>query len=166
MLSKAEQEIVDSNKVLQFGAYLQAAYIDNCWLKKKILNGKYPERETLRYLERMNYYRIDFNECYLHSLPLEKLNPLKAEQEAWKLLSPKVKKHVDEFGDFIEEYSPQNADKERLLALVNADWSLLKKWNVISNSYKAKQQKWADIEIEKKEQVVKRLAQKLQSMSP
>jgi len=139
MLSDLELEIVKNHKEWEFGAYLQWAWMEYPNLRMEIAGNEYPEQERLRHLnKRMNGKRLDFDCCYFLSLPLAEANPLQVEQEAWKLLSPKVKQHVNEFGDYIEAYSPKAAKQEQLLAHVDVGWDLLQKWNVIGQSFGAK----------------------------
>ena len=115
-LTEQEQYIVDRSKVWYFGAFLQACWFQYPDLLKEIGAGDFPETETLQSLnEKMTDARIDFDFIYLIDLPEREINPLKTEQEAWKLLSPLIKKHEKKFGDYIENYSLQNVDQEQLL---------------------------------------------------
>ena len=166
MLSKLEQEVVDNHKEWSFGAYLQWAWLEYLPLQEEIQRGEYPEQDRLKFLvKRMDDKKFGFDICYLHSLPYDGVNPLRVEQEAWKLLSPNVKQHLDKFGTYIKGYSTQNVDSEQLLAHVNCGWDLLQQWNTISNSHKAKYEKdWS--KIPEREEATRKLIQELSSGSP
>lgn len=166
MLSELELEVVNKHKEWGFGAYLQWAWMEYPSLQREIQRGEYAEKDRLKYLvERMGDKKIRFDFCYLHSLPQEEVNPLQVEQEAWKLLSPKVKQHLDEFGNYIEGYSPQNVNQGQLLTHVDCGWNLLQQWNIISKSYKAKYgQAWD--KVAEREKATRQLIQELSSRSP
>lgn len=165
MLNELEQEIIKNHKRLQFGAYLQWTWFEYPELQEQISRREYPEQTKLIDTNKiMAQHKAMFDYCYFHSLPQAEVNPLQVEQDAWELLSPEIKQHLDEFENYIKGYSPQNVDKEQLLAYVNNSWVLMQKWNIISNSYKAKYEKRWDI-IEEKEQAARKLIQELQAVS-
>lgn len=144
MLAEREQDIVNRSKEWGFGAYLQWAWFEYPSLQGEIGGGHYPTQGRLRDAnKRMDSQRKGFDVCYLLALPHEEINPLQIEQEAWRLLSPRVKGYVNEFGIYIDGYSPRSADQGVLLTQVNTGWNLLQQWHLISQSYKAKyEQNW------------------------
>jgi hypothetical protein len=166
MLSKLELEVVNKHKEWGFGAYLQWVWMEYPPLQREIQRGEYPEQDRLKHLvDRMGQQKTGFDFCYLHSLPHEEVNPLKVEQEAWKLLSPKVKQHLDKFGTYIEGYSPQNVEQGQLLTHVDCGWNLLQHWNTISKSYKAKYEQVGD-KVAEREEATRQLIQELSSREP
>lgn len=162
MLAEREQDIVNKSKEWGFGAYLQWAWFEYPSLQNEIGEGKLPAQERLSVVnKRMDCERKGFDVCYLLALPHEAVNPLQVETEAWRLLSPHVKGHINEFGIYISDYSPQTAEQEPLLAHVNKGWNLLQQWNVVSQSYKAKyEQSWN--KVAERENALRELIQKLQ----
>ncbi len=166
MLSELEQEVVDSHKEGYFGAYIQGSWFEYSELQEQIVSGEYPESSRLQEAnKKMSGWKKGFDITYLHSLPRAEINPLQVEQEAWKLLSPNIKQYLNEFGTYLEGYSPQNADREQLLVHVNWGWNLLQQWNTISNSYKAKYDKnWSS--IPEREEATRQLIQELSSKKP
>ena len=162
MLSEREQSIVNQNKEWGFGAYLQWAWFEYPSLQEEIAAGQYPSRERLNNgNKRMDRERKGFDVCYLLELPHEEINPLKVETDAWGLLSPRVRRHVDEFGGYIANYSPRTAEQQPLLTQVGVSWDLLQKWNVVSQSYKAKyEQNWD--RVAEREDAVRKLIHQLQ----
>jgi hypothetical protein len=144
MLSELEQKVVDEHKEGGFGAFLSVMWNiypppEHYGLRRDISQGKFPEQNRLTYAnDYMTKWRQNFDICYLFSLPAAPVNPLQVEQEAWRLLSPRVKQHTDEFGEYILSYSPQTSEKEPLITHISNGWDILQKWNVISESYKAK----------------------------
>jgi hypothetical protein len=156
MLSQKEQDVVDNYFMPGFGAYLQWAFSEYPDLRETIVTGKYPDQPRLRECHKeMNRKRVHFDLYYsADHLPSVDANPLRLEQDAWKLLSPKVKQHLVEFDGFIEDYSPQNADGEQLLAHVDCGWDLLQDWNVISQSYKAKRERVWDKVAEREDKIM------------
>ena len=165
MLTEREQEIVDEMDASRFGAYLQWAWIEYPSLQEEINERKYPEQKRLKVVStRMNSHRIEFDTCYLFALPEKEVNPLQIEQEAWRLLSPYIRQHVDEFGVYIISYSPQTAEQQQLLTYVNTGWNLLQQWKIISQSFKTKeQQSWAV--VGEREAAVRDLIQELRQRS-
>lgn len=163
MLSELELKVVREHKIWGFGAYLQTAWFLYPELPEKVSRGEYPKQEELKHAnERMNQQRANFNFCYLVSLPHAEANPLLLEQDAWRLLSPKVKQHVDKFAIYIGGYSPEQANREQLLAHTSRAWDLLQSWNTISKSYKAKlEQNWEM--LTSREEAVKVLIRELSS---
>jgi hypothetical protein len=141
MLTPLELRVVKEHKVWGFVAYLQGAFLDFPWLEKQVSEEKYPSKEKVsEVLHRMNFRRIEFNVVYSDP-KLDELNPLEIEQEAWKLLSPKVKGYVQRFRKFADSYSPVSVNaetKQQFLSLVNEGRDLVLKWNIISRSYAPK----------------------------
>jgi hypothetical protein len=161
MLNRLEQKVVSDHKARQFGAYLQWALPEYPDLQEQIGNARFPEPSRLTVVRnKMGLYRIEFDYYYLISLPRAKVNPLQLEQKAWRLLSPRVKQHLGEFGNYIAKYSQQNPERERLLTHINCGWELLQKWNVISKSYKAKHGKVWTV-VSEREEATKQLIQEL-----
>ena len=161
MLTEREQEIVNKSKEWGFGAYLQWACLEYPSLQSEIGEGYYPSQERLRDVnKKMDRESKGFDVCYLFSLPYEEINPLQVEQEAWGLLSPHVSGYVNEFGIYIDGYSPNTAHKATLLTHVKTGWDLLQQWHLISQSYNAKyEQSWD--KVEERENTLKELIQKL-----
>ena len=162
MLTEREQAIVNKSKEWGFDAYLQWAWCEYPSLQGEITESKYPTQTRLRSVnKRMDSERKGFDVCYLLALPEEEVNPLQIEQDAWRLLSPNVRGYVNEFGIYIDGYSPKTAQQELLLAHVNTGWNLLQQWNVISQSYKAKYEQVWD-KVTEREDAVRKLIQGLQ----
>jgi len=161
MLREREQEIVNKSKEWGFGAYLQWAWIEYPSLQSEIGDGHYPTQGRLRHAnKRMDSQRKGFDVCYLLALPHEEVNPLQVEQEAWRLLSPHIKEYVNEFGIYIDGYSPKTADQAGLLTHVNTGWDLLYQWHLISQSYRAKYDQNWDV-VRERENALKNLIEQL-----
>lgn len=82
--------------------------------------------------------RTEFDHCYLSSLPKERVNPLKTEQEAWVLLSPIIEQYLSDFDISSIVVLAQALKQRQLLGWVAKGMDLLGKWNIISDSYRAK----------------------------
>lgn len=150
MLTEQEYEVVRNCKANYFTAYLQCAELERHNIKKNISRGRFPEKENLTKLTKdMGMYAVIFDGIYFYRLS-KGLNPLKVEQECWTLLSPRVENHLVGFNGYIESYDPKNAKQDELQPHLDLSRDLLKKWNVISNSYRAKYHK--DWEIVKQEE--------------
>ncbi len=134
MLSELELEVVDSCKIWYCAGFLSWAYIEYSTSIEGLKKGEYPDLSRLLHMHsRMSLWVYDFDSAY-SDLLLAPVNPLELEQRAWNLLSHRLHTHVDEFGSYMD--SPQSCDK--LLEHLTTGWELLQKWNLISESYKAK----------------------------
>lgn len=110
-----------------------------------------------------NMYRhmTAFNYYYCIKLPDEPVNPVKVEQEAWKLLMPRIEQHLKRFKNYIENYyNPEEVDRDQLLAHILNGWELLQDWNLISKSYKAKLERNWDF-VEERENTTRQLIDRL-----
>lgn len=88
----------------------------------------------------MDRFRSEFDIAY-DSSSMAVVNPLQVEQEAWKLLSPRVAGYLERFGHVIGSCSPDEITeelREQFLGLVKEGWDLLQKWNTISKAYNSK----------------------------
>jgi len=173
MLNQLECEVVKNHKVHGFAAYLQGAWFEFPKLESNISKRNYPiKKDITEILDRMEGRQISFDVEYA-GLSREAINPLKIEQEAWKLLSPKVSTYLEKFRQFLNSYSPEKVnDRSRgeLLALTQEGWNLLQKWNIISKSYSPKyeiaiygQTGWTERDIQEREETVNVLVQNLSS---
>lgn len=162
MFTELERQVIEAHKIHNFGAYLQHSYFVYPAMQEEVVEGVLPQRLRLEEMHvDMNQNRIEFNETYLYSLPLQPANPLVVEQQAWRLLSPRVRNHTDEFGDYIKGYSPETAQYEQLLGQLNTGWGLILKWNVISQSFKGKQYGGVENVLAEREQAVRDLIEEL-----
>ncbi len=168
MLNERETLIVRKCRGSSFSTYLTWAYLEYPFLLDEIGKGDYPQQKMRYANRRMTIQKTEFDNLYLHLLPelspTPEQNPLRLEQEAWGLLSPVVQQHTDDFGRYLDAYSPANARKQELLGHVNQGWTLIQDWNIISWSYKTKEQGLWD-ELETREQAARGLIQRL-SMNP
>lgn len=164
-LTEQEQQVVNKSKIYFFSAFLQGAYITTPLMLEKIDKKEYPSQEKLDQLnQKTDNYRFNFDFEYLVALPDKEINPLQLEQEAWKLLSPLVKEHVDVFGEFIKYYLPQEEYGDELVKHLDNWFDLIQKWNIIAESYGAKYgHDWKN--VENSEESVKKLIQELTDLS-
>lgn len=166
MLTEKELKVVDDNYIMGFGNFIQQRYSAIDCIHIHIPKNIYPERE--RFEEKISEFctrRGEFDNCYLISLPLAEVNPLQLEGEAWKLLSPLVGQHLDEFGNYVETYTPENLERkqlQQLLAHTDRELDLLQKWKIISQSFSAKWQRcWKY--VPEREEATRMLIQELSS---
>ncbi|MBW2970545.1 hypothetical protein KY320_00120 [Candidatus Woesearchaeota archaeon] len=92
------------------------------------------------------------------------VNPLKIEQQGWKLLSPAIGEYLDQIEVYLESYPPNEfseATKNDFLGYINRGRKLLDKWQIICNSYKAKYQREGEQNIIQAEANVQFLIQEL-----
>ena len=109
---------------------------------------------------RMNKFYIAFWYRYEYQLPRISMDVLVLERTAWKLLSVRIKRHIDNFGEYIKTYSPEDCNRDELLAHLENWWSLLQIWNTISRSYKCKLEEMQD-ELEERENDLRKLIEQL-----
>jgi hypothetical protein len=161
MLTTLEHKVVDDLKILHFGAHLQYQYICYSSLIERLIGVRTKEKldskeELLEMIDILKDMMQEFDYCYFYMLPRQKVNPLIIEQESWKLLSPKIKQYLNNFKDYVQKYSFENIDKEKLLFHINTGWKLIQQWNLISDSYKVKHQKSWNF-ISEREEALKEL---------
>jgi hypothetical protein len=169
MLSKSELEVVPRLKVHGFGIYLQSAWFEYHPLRRDVARGILPARARLGELtSKMGEMKNEFDQQYFIHLPKEIANPLKIEQEAWRLLSPRIRQHLQDFSAYVGGYSAENASCEQLLPHIDLGWSLLQKWDVISKSYSPKYEiaiypktGWSENDIQQREEAVRVLIREL-----
>ncbi|MEK6910746.1 MAG: hypothetical protein AABW82_03155 [Nanoarchaeota archaeon] len=151
MLTELESEVVASCKDHGFAAYLQCAWFEYPRMKGKIARPEFPKKpELTKWTRDMGMHKTLFDIYYLHKLKTG-LNPLKVEQQCWELLSPRVENHLTVFNGYLDSYNAKNAKADELLPHLDLSWDLLQKWNVISNSYKAKYcMVWSGVKKEEK----------------
>jgi hypothetical protein len=165
MLTEQEQYVVGKLHEHGFVAKLTSICSDFHDFQRQIEFQDFPFQEQLRITcETMAKARRALDVRYRLMLPYEIINPLKIEQEAWLLLSPRVTKYTQDFASFILEYIRPPANPQPLLTYINNGLIYTDQFNTISKSYAAKnQQIWN--EVEKREQYVKKLIEKLQASS-
>ena len=158
-LSKEEFDLVCKCKDWGFGAFLQCCYfIPDIWRIK--ISKKSFGKDILQSLaDAITRRKENFDFIYFEVLAHSLINPLIAEQKAWRLLSPMVEFFLEDFKIFIDAYSSKE-DFDNLWRKVDTFQGLLQKWNIISNYYKAKYCKdWE--KIEEREELVKKLIEEL-----
>jgi len=149
-LTREELQVVLKHHCDGFAACLQAYIADYPVTMDEIQRGRYPSREELAEMNnRIRAQQEGFDWHYFQSLPCYAVNPLRVEQEAWRVLSPHIKDYVDMVDRFLAGYSPGSIDQQttgQLLSLINNGWLLIQDWNVISNSFKAKKdRRWCTV---------------------
>jgi hypothetical protein len=124
-----------------FGAYLQHSFFLPEDLMREIdSRNKYPTQKELKEIhDGMDYWNGRFIGCYLNTLADQEVNPLILEQTAFSLLSSSIKQFTDSFGEFIDKYDPRLKDSDSLFFYIGRFYALIRQWNIISNSYKAKE---------------------------
>ncbi len=155
-LNDSEWQIVVICRSHSFAAYLQAAWLHYPKIIRNIAVSIYPTKEELEKVNEKMWLKWGSFEHIYGWLLAEKIgivsHPLQIEQQAWKLLSPLVRKHCEEFKNFLQSYSPETANADQLLIYINSWWDLLQKWNIISKSYGSKYNKdWKYIESTEEE---------------
>jgi hypothetical protein len=141
MLSELELKVVRDHKVHDFKSemsYLWMSYEDH---KTTLTEDNLPDDEDIKkFYDIIETYRFEFDETY-RNLQEAKVNPLKIEQEAWELLSERIKQYQIDHKEFIEnahsiDNTPEN--RQKLSDYLDGAFELLKKWEIISKSYAGK----------------------------
>lgn len=153
-------QVIQELRVWGFGNFMffwQGGAGEYSNLLKIIEEGSFPKKERITSLaERISDKMAEFDYKYLTSLPLQPVNPLRLEQNAWRLLTFQIKEYLEGFMTYSRTYSPDNANKETLVGYLNKADALLKQWDVIGHSFSAKYDKLWD-KIDEKEDAVRKL---------
>jgi len=171
MINDLEHKIIARNKLPYFGEYLQNAYMIYPLILEDISEKGYASTKELNIIkeinERTNNYRMEFNITYNIELSRSKINPLKIEQQAWQLLSPLIQNYLDMCESYIKNNSSKtekNKDRsDRITEIIKTGHDLIKKWDIISKSYKSKYLRNSNEEIIKTENNLKELITTLNS---
>jgi hypothetical protein len=158
------QYIVDKCNQLGFADILRWAQNEYSYFAHELDSGGYLPTKRLMFVNsKINERRVDFDSCYFEFLPLEKTNPLKFETQAWELLSPQIEKYVSNFDDYLRKHHENNNNHVHtgLIPYVKNGEDLLKKWKVISESYKTKYREEWNL-VEEKENEIKELIREMQ----
>ncbi|MDD3897091.1 MAG: hypothetical protein PHU04_04650 [Candidatus Peribacteraceae bacterium] len=144
MLTEAEQQIVDENKVWGFGAYMQCAFFDYEYWNKAHKENQLPGNDLLQKIfDGMERMKSAFDITYL--VGNTDLRILTSEKEAWSLLSDRIGNFLERLKDFLEQSNDEPQDQSVLSKQLYSEfWELLQKWNVISNAYKKKYERCYD----------------------
>lgn len=157
------KRIITESKLWGFANHLNDAW----WIYEEceilLQHGSFPSKNTLTYLcENTDHDVKDFDTIYFSFLPIQPVNPLPVETEAWKLLSPQIRQFVTAFGTYLNTYAQESAVSEQLQAHLIIGKDLLEKWNIISDSWKAKYEGEWDTKVPREEESVKELIEQLQ----
>jgi hypothetical protein len=177
MLSDLELKVVEDCKIEGYMGVRSPLYRDYDDIKKEIDKGKIPDQERVSsYHKNVDRLRVSLDIIYLHRLSNEPVNPLILEQEAWSILSEKIKDVQKKFMPHIEKENLQEYQRN-ITEYLDTIFSLLEKVTVIGRSYGEKYDiaiyrnspRFADIPYEnwfkgipKKEKAVKDLIEELQ----
>ena len=142
MLNDLQLKVVKDLKIQGFtGGMTKILYLYG-FQKNLIDRGKLPNSEPVRdCYKTADTQKSLLDKMYFEDLPNATVNPVKFEQEAWRLLSKKVKNHQDEFNNYILNYNRDNSGEDgvRLSNYLVGIYDLMfTKLLVISKSYGAK----------------------------
>ncbi|MFA6305918.1 MAG: hypothetical protein WC651_04325 [Candidatus Gracilibacteria bacterium] len=167
MLDEAARKEIEETRAFQGGASLQCAYFDYEHYTEGLSFGMAPPSSALRSTHsRMRENCMHFDSKYCEQLGAKPLTVLAPEQETWTCLSPLVHDFLGRFKIFIDGYdSEQNEESKKttLKTLLNEYWDLIQKWNVISQSYKAKEFFKSDEQVAEREQAIRALIESIKA---
>jgi hypothetical protein len=167
MLDEAARKEIQETRALQVGAFLQSSYIDYGNYIEGLSLGKLPDLSDLHSTNsRMRGHYMSFNFKYCKNFGAKPLTVLAPEQEAWTCLSPLIYNFLERFKVFIDGYETKQDDESKktiFRILLNEYWRLILKWNVISQSYKAKEMFESDEQVAEREQAIRALTEHIKA---
>lgn len=138
MFSELELKIIKDNRISHFGNALTGLVYTFTSMKDSIDQNQKPSpKQLMKFYGTLLKYHTEFDNVYFHKLSSSEVNPLKSEQDAWKLLSPFVSTYLKKYSRFANncELSESN---ETILQYLTEGIQLLKKWQIIGRLYKTK----------------------------